>query len=140
MKRVHSCIKLNVSYLVLYCILSCQQLSVHFRTRECKLLFVPSHLSRGFSCVKSFSWSFSVDLAENWQQERCSFPRTYRHKVSASSFMQCFQSLFIIFLLYFYFRANDSCPCGLPVCAQAIRSRFDLTMGMAYFCTGVGLV
>lgn len=89
---------LNWVYRILCCVLSYQQLSVHFRTRGCKLLFVPSHLSRGFSCVKSFSWSFSVDLAENWQQERCGFPRTYRHKVSASSFMHCFQSLFIIFL------------------------------------------
>lgn len=28
----------------------------------------------------------------------------------------------------------------IPVCAQAMRSRFDLIMGMAYFWTGVGLV
>lgn len=100
MKHVLSCIKLKVLYLVLYCILSYQQLSVHYRTQEYKLLFVPSHLSRGFSCVKSFSWSFSVDLAENWQQECCSFPRTYRHKVSASSLMHYFQSLFIIFFSF----------------------------------------
>ena len=26
-----------------------------------------------------------------------------------------------------------------PVCAQAMRSRFPMMMGRAYFCTGVGL-
>lgn len=92
---------LNWMYRILCCILSCQQLSVHFRTRECKLLSVPSHLSRGFSCVKSFSWSFSVDLAENWQQERCGFPRTYRNKQKSLSLI--LHALLSVFIHYFLF-------------------------------------
>lgn len=68
--------------------------SVHFGTFS----EVSPHLSRWFSCIKSFSWSLSVDLAENRQKERRSLPRTCGHKVSfihlrphaaESSFINC---------------------------------------------------
>lgn len=39
-----------------------------------------------------------------------------------------------------FLAASDFTMWPIPVCAQAMRSRLDLIMGMAYFWTGVGLV
>lgn len=45
------------------------------------MFWLSAHLSRRFSCIQSFSWSFTIDLAEDRQQEGCSLPRTYSNKV-----------------------------------------------------------
>lgn len=42
---------------------------------------VSPHLSRCFCCIESFSWPFSVDLAQNRQQECRSLSGTCGHRV-----------------------------------------------------------
>lgn len=46
------------------------------------MFWLSAHLPRCFSCIQSFSWSFTIDLAKDRQQEGCSLPRTYSNKVN----------------------------------------------------------
>lgn len=71
--------------------MSCSHSGTQSQPKRVALLLLKEkwHLSGRLGRVQSLSWSFSVDLAEDWQQECCSFPRTYRHnKVPASSSVQ----------------------------------------------------
>lgn len=101
-----------------------------------------SDLSRCFGCADGFSWSFTVNLAENRQQERCSLPRTCGHKENQKSQRERLKNQTLMYPLLSRKLVYSVCVrvCVLPVCAQAMRSRLDLTIGMAYFWTGVGLV
>lgn len=89
-----------------------------------------TYLPRGFRCIQSISWSLGVDLAENWQQECRCLPRTCAQNMAKSAAWFWFSIL----------RHRSLRQYVIPVCAQAMRSRLDLTIGMAYFWTGVGRV